>query len=115
MQITTQERSGVTVLYVSGEISRLHVKGQTLHQAVKEQLEQGKRNILLHLGEVEFIDSLGVSEILASSASTQNLGGKFKLAQISRKLDYVLMVTGLKRVLDIFDNETSALQSFAKR
>jgi anti-sigma B factor antagonist len=114
MQITTQDRGGVAVLYVSGELSRLHVQGQTLHQAVKSQLEQGKTNILLNLGEVDFIDSFGVGEILASFTSTQNLGGKIKLARISRKLDFVFMVTGLKRVLDVFDNETSALESFAK-
>jgi anti-sigma B factor antagonist len=114
MQITTQDRSGVAVLYVSGELSRLHVSGQTLHQAVKSQLEQGKINILLNLGEVDFIDSFGVGQILASFTSTQNLGGKIKLARISRKLDFVFMVTGLKRVLDVFDDETSALQSFAE-
>jgi len=115
MEITTQDLGEVVVLYVSGELSRLHVKGQTLHQAVKLQLEQGKRNVLLNLEKVDFIDSFGVGEILASYTSTQNLGGKIKLTQISRKLDFVFMATGLKRVLEVFDSETSALQSFAKR
>ena len=114
MQIIAQDVGEVVVLYISGELSRLHIDGPTLHQAVRSQLDQGRRSILLHLEKVDFIDSWGVGEILASYTSTQNLGGKIRLAQISRKLDFVLMVTGLKRVLEVFDNETAALQSFAK-
>jgi anti-sigma B factor antagonist len=114
MQITAQDAGEVVVLYVSGEISRVHVSGQTLHQAVNSQLEQGRRSILLSLEKVDFIDSWGVGEILASYTSTQNLGGKIKLARISSKLDFVLKVTGLTRVLEVFGNESDALQSFSK-
>jgi len=114
MQITTQDMGEVVVLFVSGEIRRSHIDETTIHQAVKSQLELGKRNLLLNLEKVDFIDSWGVGEMLASYTSTQNLGGKIKLTRISKKLDFVLMVTGLKRVLEVFDNETAALQSFTK-
>jgi|WetSurMetagenome_2_1015567.scaffolds.fasta_scaffold29838_2 anti-sigma B factor antagonist len=114
MQIATQDVGEVVVIYVSGEIRRSHVKETTLHQAVKSQLERGKRKILFNLEKVDFIDSWGVGEILASYTSIQNLGGKIKLARISRKLDIVLTATWLKRVLEVFEDETAALQSFAK-
>jgi anti-anti-sigma factor len=81
---------------------------------VKAQLDAGKRNILLNFEAVEFIDSFGVGEILASYISTQNLGGKFKLARMSKKLYLVFQVTMLTKVLEIFDSEESALQSFIK-
>jgi anti-anti-sigma factor len=114
MQITTQDVGDVVVLYVGGEIRRSHIKETTLHEAVKSQLQLGRRYILLNLEKVDFIDSWGVGEMLASYTSTQNLGGKIKLARISKKLDFVLMATGLKRVLEVFDTETAALQSFIK-
>jgi anti-sigma B factor antagonist len=114
MQITTQDVDEVVVFYVSGEIRRSHIEEATLHEVVKSQLELGRRNLLLNLEKVDFIDSWGVGEMLASYTSTQNLGGKIKLARISKKLDFVLMVTGLKRVLEVFDDETAALRSFTK-
>lgn len=114
MQITTQDVGDVVVLYVGGEIRRSHIKETTLHEVVKSQLQLGRRYILLNLEKVDFIDSWGVGEMLASYTSTQNLGGKIKLARISKKLDFVLMATGLKRVLEAFDTETAALQSFIK-
>ena len=61
---------------------------------------------------MEFIDSFGVGEILASYISTQNLGGKLKLARISTKLLLVFQVTMLTKVLEIFETGESALLSF---
>jgi anti-anti-sigma factor len=72
----------------------------------------GTRNILFNFEKVEFIDSFGVGEILASYISTQNLGGKLKLARISKKLYLVFQVTMLTKVLEIFDSEESAMQNF---
>ena len=62
--------------------------------------------------KVGFIDSFGVGEILASYISTHNLGGKLKLTRISKKLYLIFQVTMLTKVLDIFENEDAALQSF---
>jgi anti-anti-sigma factor len=81
---------------------------------VKDQLDVGKRNILFNFKDVEFIDSFGVGEILASYISTHNLGGKLKIAKISKKLFLVFQVTMLTKVLEIFDNEEVALESFFK-
>ena len=74
----------------------------------------GKKQILLNFDKVDFIDSFGVGEILASYISTHNLGGKLKLARISKKLFLIFQVTMLTKVLDIHDEEDSALQSFFK-
>jgi anti-anti-sigma factor len=112
MQITTQDADDVVVFYVNGEIRRTHLNETTLHQVVKSQLERGRRKILLNLEKVDFIDSFGVGEILASYTSTQNLGGKIKLTRISKKLDLVLKITGLSRVFEVFDDEDAALRSF---
>jgi anti-anti-sigma factor len=86
----------------------------TLHQLVKDQLDTGKRNILLNFRNVEFIDSFGVGEILASYISTHNLGGKLKIAKISKKLFLIFQVTMLTKVLEIFEDEEVALESFFK-
>lgn len=98
---------------LEGEIRRSDVSDVTLHQLVKDQLDAGERNILLNFEKVDFIDSFGVGEILASYISTHNLGGKLKLAKISKKLYLVFQVTMLTNVLDIFDEEELALNSFS--
>jgi len=112
MVIKTREKGDVVIFDIEGEIRRSDMSEATLHELVKDRLEAGTRNILFNFEKVEFIDSFGVGEILASYISTHNLGGKFKLARISKKLYLVFQVTMLTKVLEIFDNEESALQSF---
>lgn len=114
MKINTREKSDIIIFDIEGEIRRSDVTDITLHQLVKDQLDSGRRNILLNFKNVEFIDSFGVGEILASYISTHNLGGKLKLAKISKKLYLVFQVTMLTKVLDIFDEEDVALESFFK-
>jgi len=112
MEIHARAKDDVVIFDIEGEIRRSDVMDVTLHQLVKDQLDVGKRNILLNFKEVEFIDSFGVGEILASYISTHNLGGKLKIAKISKKLYLVFQVTMLTKVLEIFDEEELALNSF---
>ena len=114
MFIKTRDKGDVVIFDIEGEIRRSDRSELTVHEMVKDRLESGKRNILFNFEKVEFIDSFGVGEILASYISTQNLGGKLKLAKISRKLYVIFTVTMLHKVLEIFDTEESALASFPK-
>ena len=112
MEINLRDNENVTICDIRGEVRRSDVTDITLHQVVKDQLDDGKRSILLNLEKVEFIDSFGVGEILASYISTQNLGGKLKLCSISKKLYVVFQITMLTKVLEIFDSCDEALKSF---
>jgi anti-sigma B factor antagonist len=112
MKITSRFQSDVVIFDIQGEIKRSDITDLTLHQLVKEQLDTGRRKIILNFERVEFIDSFGVGEILASYISTHNLGGKLKLVRISKKLYLIFQVTMLTKVLDIFEDEEAALKSF---
>jgi len=109
MTITKRIKNDVVIFDVDGEIKRSDITDTTLHDLVRSVLEEGHRFILLNFEKVGFIDSFGVGEILASYISTHNLGGKLKLARISKKLFLIFQVT---MVLDIFEDEDAALQSF---
>jgi anti-anti-sigma regulatory factor len=98
MEINTREKTDIIIFDIEGEIRRSDITDVTLHQLVKDQLDSGKRNILLNFQNVDFI----------------NLGGKLKIAKISKKLYLVFQVTMLTKVLEIFDEEEVALDSFLK-
>lgn len=114
MKIEARETENVIIFEIRGRICRSYDSAASLHHLVKAHLDQGHKNILLSLENAELIDSFGISEILASYISTQNIGGKIKLTRIPQKLGVIFCILGLDRVLEIFDNEASALQSFNK-
>ncbi len=112
MIIKTREKDDIVIFDIEGEIKRSDITDATLHQLVKDQLDRGRRKILLNFQDVAFIDSFGVGEILASYISTHNLGGKLKIVRISKKLFLIFQVTMLTKVFEIFDDEERAIQSF---
>ncbi len=112
VKIEPRVKGDIVIFDIEGEIKRSDITDVTLHQLVKEQLDAGRRKILLNFERVEFIDSFGVGEILASYVSTHNMGGKLKLVRISKKLYLIFQVTMLTKVLDIFEDEEAALRSF---
>ena len=114
MVIKTRERDDVVIFDIEGEIRRTDTVQETLHNLVEAQLNRGRRNVLLNLAGVEFIDSFGVGQILASYISTQNLGGKLKLCRISHKLLLIFQITMLHKVLEIHEDCDKALESFGK-
>jgi len=114
MVIKTREIANVVVFDIDGEIRRTDTVQETLHGLVESQLDRGRRNILFNLGGVEFIDSFGVGQILASYISVQKVGGKLKLCRISNKLLLIFQITMLHKVLDIQEDCDRALDSFGK-
>ena len=112
MDIITRDHERIVIFDINGEIRVSDTGGPTLHELVKSHLERGKRDILLNLQNVGFIDSFGVGQILGSYVSTQNLGGKLKLCQVSKKIYLIFQITNLVRVLEIFDDCDAALRSF---
>jgi anti-anti-sigma regulatory factor len=66
MIINTREIGDVIIYDLKGRICRTASEEKTLHQFVKLDLDKGKRNFLFNFQNVEFIDSFGVGEILAS-------------------------------------------------
>jgi anti-anti-sigma factor len=112
MRIALRESDGIVIFDISGEICRFHVAATTLHPMIKSQVEQGRRKVLLNLEYVEFVDSFGIGELLASYISIQNAGGEMKLIGIPRRVDILFRVVGLDRVFEFFGSESSALQSF---
>ena len=69
MQIATREAKGIVIFDIHGDICRSSDMQTTIHEAVKSQLEQGRKDILLNMENVSSIDSFGVGEILASYVS----------------------------------------------
>jgi anti-anti-sigma factor len=114
MVIKSRESNSVVIFDIEGEIRRADTAQETLHSLVEAQLDRGRRNILVDLGGVGFIDSFGVGQILASFISTQNLGGKLKLCRISPRLRLIFEITMLHKVLEIYEDCDRALDSFGK-
>jgi len=96
-QHTTQD---VLILTPGQKLTAAEGK-EDLSRAVHGALEAGVRKILLDCSAVEFIDSLGVGQIVASFVSTRNRGGRLVLCGLRPRIVLVLRMASLHLVLDM--------------
>jgi anti-anti-sigma factor len=113
MSVRLYEKGGVVVAELAGEIRLTNDQIPSLQRLITEQLAEGKSDFLLSFAKVDFIDSYGIGDIVASHLAIKEKKGRLKLAALSPKIWIIFHYSGLTRVLEIFDSEENALQSFA--
>jgi anti-anti-sigma factor len=106
-----REVGGVTVVDLSGRITIGEGSG-TLRDTVRELLSKGQKNILLNLGDVSYIDSSGLGELVSSYTTAANQGAKVKLMNVQKKVGDLLQITKLYTVFESFDDEAKGVGSF---
>jgi len=111
LAIASREVDGVTVLELSGRIT-LGEGSVQLRDAIRDLIAKGQRRILLDLGEVNYIDSSGLGELVSAYTTVKNQGAALKLLKLTKKVHDLLQLTKLYTVFEIFDDEASAIASF---
>jgi len=111
IKANTRQVDGVTVVDLSGRIT-LGEGSTILRDTVRELLGRGQKKILLNLGDVNYIDSSGIGELVSGYTTVTNQGGQLKLLNLTKKVRDLLQITKLYTVFDVFDEETVAVRSF---
>jgi len=113
MKSTTRQVDGVTIVDLSGRIT-LGEGSTMLRDIVRDMIAKGQKKILLNLGDVTYIDSSGIGELVSAFTTVRNGGGELKLLNLTKKVHDLLQITKLYTVFDIKDDEAAAIQSFTK-
>ncbi len=111
LSIATRQLDGVTILDLSGRIT-LGEGSVQLRDAIRDLISKGIKHILLNLGDVNYIDSSGLGELVSAFTTAKNQNADVKLLNLTKKVKDVLQVTKLYTVFDIYDDEASAISSF---
>jgi len=111
LNIKDRQVGEVTILDLSGKIT-IGEGSVQLREAVRHQLDEGHKKILLNLGDVSYVDSSGIGELVSSYTTTNHNGGQLKLLNQTKKINDLLTITKLLTVFETFDHEDAAVASF---
>jgi anti-sigma B factor antagonist len=114
LTLKTRQVDDVAILDVAGQI-KLGEGASTLRDALRDLVAKNQRKILVNLGEVSYIDSSGIGELVAGYTTVTGKGGQLKLLNLTKRVTDLLQITKLYTVFEIHDSEASALRSFAAR
>jgi len=111
MRIKENLHDDITVLTISGKMM-IDAKSNDLHNYVKNLIQKKQTKVVIDLGKVTWLASVGLGAILASYTSLKNAGGNLKLARSTHKIRSVLIFTQLINVLEDYDTVKEAIESF---
>ena len=113
LSLSTRRVGRVTIIQCGGRIIagneteslRVHVSG----------MMRDRKDFVLHLGDVAFIDSSGLGTMVRLLTSTRQSRGDLKLCNIPPNIDKVLRMTNLTRLFETHESEESAISAFYRR
>ena len=84
MKASNRQVDGITVVDLSGRIT-LGEGSVVLRDAVRDLLAKGEKKLLLNLGDVTYIDSSGIGELVSAFTTVRNQGGELKLLNLTKE------------------------------
>ncbi len=108
---TPREVNGNVVVDVSGRIT-LGDGSTVLRELLRDLAKKGQKHVLLNLGDVTYIDSSGIGELVGAYISFKKQGGELKLLNLTRRVHDLLQITRLYTVFEVYSDEAAGLASF---
>ena len=110
MQIKVEEKNGVKVCYVDGDID-INSSPQ-VKKAFDKVTQEKDAKVLINLKGVAYIDSSGLATLVEMLKNFRKQGSKLKLSNLSSKVKSLFEITKLERLFDISDTEEDAVAAF---
>lgn len=111
VKLSSRQVGDVTVIDAAGRIT-LGEGSSTFRDTIKDLTAKGHKKVLLNLGDVSYIDSSGIGELVSGFTTVANAGGSLKLLNLTKRIQDLLQITKLYTVFEVFDDEAAALASF---
>ncbi len=85
-----------------------------LNEQLHRLIDQGKKNIIVDLSRVKFMNSSGLGMLIGALNTMRNAGGDLRIARAADKIEHLLTITKLTTVLQHFKTVDEAEASFTE-
>lgn len=111
MRFDTQERYNAVVLQLKGDVMG-GPDGSKLHDKLRELKEAGRKNVVVDLSKVRFMNSSGLGMLIGGLATMRNAGGDLRLANATDRIQSLLMIAKLLTVFKHYESVDEAVASY---
>lgn len=109
---TIRNAGPISIVEVAGRLTSL--EGGTLRNSIAQLLKEGRKQIVLNLNGLEYLDSSGIGDLVHTYMTVIKRGGEMKVVGLSERVEEILKITQLHQVFQEFQDEQSAVQSFPR-
>lgn len=112
IRVDNRQVGDIHVLAVIGRIT-IGEGSSALRETVQDLVQRKQLKILLNLGEVPYIDSSGIGELVSAYSAVTKGGGQFKLSNLTKRVKDLLKISRHDMLFDIHEDEAGAVKSFS--
>jgi anti-sigma B factor antagonist len=113
MKIKEKIDNHVAVLSLSGKMMG-GPETTALHDHIRGLMNDGINKVVIDLGGVKWINSSGLGVLMAAMTTLKNSEGQMKLANVTEKVESLLMITQLMRIFDTYDSIDRAVAAMTE-
>ncbi len=111
MNVQEKQVGDVVVLELSGKIMG-GPDASLLNDKLHELIDKGKIHIVADIGGVEWMNSSGLGILISGLTTMRNNQGELKLANVTERIQNLLMITKLLTVFETYESLEQAIASF---
>ena len=111
MEITERTVGPITILDLTGKLT-VGDGAQLLKDKTESLVFQSRRQLIVNLAGVPYIDSGGLGQLVACYTTLARAGGRLTLINLNAKNHDLLSITKLVSVFETFDSEREAIASY---
>lgn len=112
MQLAFEEKGDVTVVHVQ-EAKLTYPVLASFFSAVRQRVEGGARRLLMDLSAVSYLDSASIGCLMDVHRLLQEHGGTLRLASLQPRVETMISMTGVHKIVALHRDEEDALAAFA--
>jgi anti-sigma B factor antagonist len=112
MELAIDERGDVRIVRVK-EAKLTYPVLSSFFAAVRQLVEDGTRQVVIDLGQVTYIDSASIGCLMDIHRLLQDRSGAMRLCRLQPRVETMLSMTGVHKIIDLHRDEADAVAAFA--
>jgi anti-sigma B factor antagonist len=112
MRVKTTEKYNAVVIELKGNVMGGD-DTKEFNELLHKLIDEGKKNIIVDLGDVKFMNSSGLGMLIGGLTTMKKLDGQLKLARVTDKIESLLVITKLITIFEHFKTIEEATNSFS--
>jgi anti-sigma B factor antagonist len=112
MKMKTTEKYEAVIIELKGNVMGGD-DTKDFNDLLHKLIDDGKTRIVLNLGDVKFMNSSGLGMLIGGLTTVKKANGFYKLANVTDKIESLLIITKLITIFETYDSLDKALESFS--
>ena len=111
MQLAFDKKGDVTIVRVQ-ETKLTYPVLSAFFSEVRQKVEAGARQVLIDLSAVSYLDSASIGCLMDVHRLLQEKGGSLRLAGLQPRVETMISMTGVHKIVPLHRDEEGALAAF---